>query len=107
MIVTLFAAMVLDQLVELSLAVPARGIEEPCFPMKAGDRLEYEFSATAELDFNLHYTAEGVVFPLDLKAVTEHAGQYVAPAEHSYCLMWTNKRSEPTTLEYRYRTYTH
>lgn len=104
--VLLLAALVLDQLVELSVGLKPRGIEEPCFAMSRGDRLDYQFSAGASLDFNLHYHADEVVFPEDLKDVEAREGSFVAPATGSYCLMWTNKQATPVDLEYRYRVYT-
>jgi hypothetical protein len=99
----LLAAMALEQWVENTRVLAPGAIEEPCFPMRKGDRLEYAFNSAAPLDYNLHYHAEGVVFPVDLKAVSRHEGQYFAPLEHSYCLMWTNKQAAPVELRYRYR----
>lgn len=52
------AGLVLNQLVELTVSVGPGAIEEPCFPLARNDRVEFEFSASAPLDFNLHYREE-------------------------------------------------
>jgi hypothetical protein len=101
----LIAALVLNQVVELTVSIAPGAIEEPCFPLARNDRLEFDFSAAAPLDFNLHYHEDGVFFPVDFRDVTGREGQYVAPAARSYCLMWTNKQSAPVELDYRYRIY--
>ena len=101
----LLAAMVLDQLVELTVPIKAGAIEEPCFHLDRDWRLEVEFTASAPLDFNIHYHEDGVHFPADLRAVSEWEGRYVAPAPRTYCLMWTNKQAMSVELDYRYRIY--
>jgi hypothetical protein len=101
----LLAALVLNQLVELSVSIEPKRFEEPCIPLEAGDRLEYEFRASAPLDFNLHYHETEVFYPVDVTDVTAREGSYVAPFAQTYCLMWTNKQAHPVDLEYRYRTY--
>lgn len=104
--ILLLAALVLDQLVELSVSIAPGRFEEPCIPMAAGDRLDYEFRASAPLDFNLHYHEAEVYYPVDERGVAAREGSYVAPRPQTYCLMWTNQQSRPVDLEYRYQTYT-
>ena len=106
-VIGILAALVLKELIELTVAVDPGGIEEPCFPLARGERLEYVFKAAAPLDFNLHFhDDDGVHFPVDLRGMATGEGQYVAPYDRTYCLMWTNKESSPVELEYQYRTYT-
>ena len=105
MTLALVAVMVLDQLVELSVPIEAGAFEEPCFHLDREQRLEVEFTASAPLDFNIHYHEDGVHFPADLRDVSQWEGHYVAPAPRTYCLMWTNKQSSPVELDYQYRIY--
>lgn len=100
------AALALGQPVELAVEIPTRGMEEPCFSLPEGSRLEFSFTATAPLDFNLHYHSDGVFFPIEKRAVLADAGQYISPLERTYCLMWTNKQQQPVELQYRYQIYT-
>jgi hypothetical protein len=104
----LLAAVVLGQLVELSVSLAPRDFEEPCFALSRGDRVDFGFKAAAALDFNLHYhdRTNQAWFPLDLKDVEAHEGTYVAPATATYCLMWTNKQATPVDFDYHYRVYT-
>jgi hypothetical protein len=104
--ILLLAALVLDQLIETSVSIAPGRFEEPCIPLEAGDRLDYEFRASAPLDFNLHYHETEVFFPVDVRDVATREGSYVAPAAQTYCLMWTNHQSHPVDLDYRYRSYT-
>lgn len=105
LVATVYAALALDQFVELTVTIPGKGIEEPCFGLEKDQRVDFEFTAAAPLDFNLHYHEDGVFFPLDEHDVTSKTGRFIAPARRTYCLMWTNKQGQPVELEYQYRIY--
>ena len=96
------AEIVRSQEQELELA--PRSNEEPCIKLKRNDLLEIYFSASAEVDFNIHYHLESQVrFPVNLKHQLEYKDSYIAPATRDYCLMWTNKNEQPVRLQYQYQ----
>ena len=102
----LLAALALIHHLEQTVSIEPGQIEEPCFSMQIAERLEFSFRGSAELDFNIHYLEDqSVSFPVDLKAVREEEGVFIAPAAHQYCLMWTNQSEEVIRLDYRYRLY--
>jgi hypothetical protein len=99
-------ALTLIQQIEQAVVVGPGSFEEPCLSLAMGQRLEFEFLAAADLDFNMHYHADsGVEFPLDMKAVRSKVGVYIAPRTRDYCLMWTNHSQLDVQLEYKYRIY--
>jgi hypothetical protein len=100
---SLLAALVLDQFLQLTVSLPAGRIEEPCFPMSTGDLVSYRFSADRPLDFNLHYHEGGVFYPRRADGIREGEGEFEAPAARTYCLMWANGGSTAATLEYEFR----
>ena len=54
-----------------------------------GDRVEYEFSATEPVDFNIHYhEGNAVVAPIGREKVYADSGVFVALIAQHYCLMW-------------------
>jgi hypothetical protein len=99
-------ALTLIQQSEQTMVVGPGASEEPCLVLAMGQRLEFEFLSAADLDFNMHYHADGEVkFPLDIKAVRSKSGVYIAPRTRDYCLMWTNNSQLDVQLEYKYRIY--
>ncbi len=104
---SLLLALSLGSLVESVVIVQPGHFEEPCFPMAAGERLEYGFTSSGAMDFNLHYhEGSGVHYPVRLKAVRAHSGDFVAESGQTYCLMWSNRGRTPVELDYHYRLYT-
>ena len=107
----LLAALALSQFVEQTVTVPAGRIEEPCFAMPAGARLEFGFASDVVLDFNLHYHVrdsdkrDEVVYPLRRNGVGTMSGNYQAETDQEYCLMWKNRQTVPAELRYHYRVY--
>ena len=72
--------------------VPARGFEEHCFELAAGESVRYRFRASDAVDFNLHYhRGADVVYPVRAAATQEHEGTYTAPFADAYCLTWERK----------------
>jgi hypothetical protein len=90
--------------VEHTVRIEAGKIEEPCFALAMVDRLEYSFTSDGPLDFNLHYhEGQGVYFPVEMKAVSTHAGTFISTGSRKYCLMWTNRGEVALELHYRYQ----
>ncbi len=91
---------------EREVTIIAGKIEEPCFAMALADRLEWEFSSDAPLDFNLHYHQEDAIFfPVDKKNLDQDQDVFIATGSRQYCMMWTNRGERPSGLRYRYRLY--
>jgi hypothetical protein len=94
------------QHLEREVELDAGKLEEPCFAMLLGDRLEFVFNSGEPLDFNLHYHQEDAIFfPVEKKNVRAHQGEYIASGSRQYCLMWTNRGDATATLNYRYQLY--
>ncbi len=76
--------------------------EEKCFFMRAGQSGQYEFSASAMLEFNLHFHTRYVRYLVDPVLLDEGSDQFVVPHNQTYCLMWTNNTEEEVALQYSY-----
>jgi hypothetical protein len=62
---------------------------EECRRLVAGDRLDYRFTSTAPLAFNIHYSdGNAVVMPITRDGVTADSGIYQPVAAQRYCLAW-------------------
>ena len=72
--------------------VPARGFEELCLELKAGDRVRYQFRSNADVDFNIHYhRGKEVFYPVKDTATRSAVALFTAPHADTYCLMWERK----------------
>ncbi len=66
---TAFAAAAPARLGHFALDVPARGFEEHCLKLAAGERIRYRFRATGAVDFNIHYhRGKDVHYPVKVDA---------------------------------------
>lgn len=82
------------------LDVPARGFEEHCLKLEAGERVRYRFRATGEVDFNIHYhRGNDVHYPVRTSASLTADALFVAPEGDDYCLMWERKGDGPVRIE--------
>lgn len=74
------------------LDVPARGFEEHCVKLAAGDLVRYRYAATADVDFNIHYHRGNEVFyPVKTSGSRSADNTFTAPLADTYCLMWERK----------------
>lgn len=94
-LLALFASPALASTAEkgpFQLDVPARGFDERCLALNAGERVRYRWSATGEVDFNIHWHRGDAVHYL-VKAAAARAAdaQFTAPHADTYCLMWERK----------------
>lgn len=79
----------------------AYAIHEECRSLAPGDRLDYSFSSTAPVAFNIHYhDSNAVLMPIARDAVTADSGIFQPVVRQEYCLMW-EARAAPVTLDYR------
>jgi hypothetical protein len=64
-------------------------VHEECLRVTPGEKIEYYFTSTFPLNFNIHYREGGtVVMPIVKDRVTEDAGIYAPRIAQDYCLMW-------------------
>ena len=69
--------------------------------MSVGERIEYYFTSTFPVDFNIHYHEAGaVVMPIAREKSLEDGGVFVAGIPQDYCLMW-EAGPAGATLDYR------
>jgi hypothetical protein len=88
---------------DTNVTVPANKAHEDCFKLALGQPVDFAFKSSVAMDFNLHCHEEGeVIYPIDLKGVSEHSGTFVADREQYWCLMWENKSSREVSLSYEF-----
>jgi hypothetical protein len=77
-----------------SIEVAGAGAGERCLKLEAGQTLRYRFSASAPVDFNIHYhRGDQVMMPVERNAVRTLDGVYRAESTEEYCLMWQRRES--------------
>lgn len=82
-------------------------IHEECALVRDGHRLQYHFTASADVEFNLHYhnAQQGrVIYLFGPSPVSSNPtdNQYAAPEPQVICLMWNNKGTDPIFLGYSF-----
>jgi hypothetical protein len=86
-------------------------VYEECVPLTAPQVMDYSFSATKPLEFNIHYHSDKVVYPVMGEAVQTWSGVFDPTSIHSFssseqppffCLMWTNPHDEEVGLNYEF-----
>ena len=84
-----------------TVSLPPAGAREECFGMQPSQQLNYEFTSTQPVDFNVHYHDKGEVFNPVLKdGVTADKGIFIADIEKPYCMMWTNNGMNRANVTY-------
>jgi hypothetical protein len=77
------------------------GVHEECRTLAPGDRLDYRFSSTAPVAFNIHYhDGNAIVIPITHEGVTADAGIFHPALRQDFCLTWEAGLTA-VTLEYR------
>ena len=78
-------------------------LHEECFRLDAEDRIDFYFTSTAEVAFNIHYhDAQAVVMPVAREHATEASGELVAYRKQTHCMMW-EAGAEAALIDYRVR----
>jgi len=78
-------------------------IHEECLRLAVGDRVEYDFSAAAPVDFNIHYhEGNAVLAPVVREKVHADSGMFAPRLAQDYCLMW-EAGPAGAVLDYRVR----
>jgi len=74
---------------------------EECVELAAGDRLDYRFTSTSPVAFNIHYhDRTTVVMPIVRDGVTADSGIFQPNTAREFCLMW-EAGAEPVLVSYR------
>jgi hypothetical protein len=74
---------------------------EECRALAPGDRLDYRFSSSSPVAFNIHYhDGKAVVMPLVREGVTADSGIFQPGTAQEYCLMW-EAGGAPVLVSYR------
>lgn len=89
---------------------PKRSYEE-CFELYPGETLEYSFTSSNPLDFNIHYHAvDGVKYPVDKKNIRTHKGtfvcneqKYYTEDQEAFCMIWENHGEAFVNLKVKFR----
>jgi hypothetical protein len=64
---------------------------EVCGPLKLQAAVHWQFSASHELDFNIHYhVGKEAVYPSLQKHIKQSSGLLPVSLAQDYCWMWTN-----------------
>ena len=88
----------------LRIEIGAGKIAEECFVLGQGERVDYQFSSSIAVDFNLHAHRGGEIYmPVDNKQTRSQSGTYSAPRREDYCMMWTNNGAVPAHLSGEWR----
>jgi len=78
-------------------------VHEECFRLDAGERIDFYFTSTAALAFNIHYhDANAVVMPVERARTAGESGEFAADRKEVYCMMW-EAGAESALVDYRVR----
>ena len=76
-------------------------LHEECMKLAPGDRMDYRFTSTGPVAFNVHYHAgNAVVMPVAREAITADSGIFQPALAQEYCVMW-EAGAAPVLLDYR------
>jgi hypothetical protein len=78
-------------------------IHEECLRVAAGERIDYSFTSTQPVDFNIHFHDTGVVvMPIVRDKILEDSLLFAPVIPQDYCLMW-EAGPAGATLDYQVR----
>jgi hypothetical protein len=74
---------------------------EECLALAPGDRLDYRFTSTSAVAFNIHYhESNAVIMPVVREGITADSGIFQPNAAREFCLMW-EAGAVPVLITYR------
>jgi hypothetical protein len=92
----------------LAEVIEAGDVHELCLLLGLDQSLDYTFTATQPLAFNIHYhTGNEVFYPVAERQSAAGEAIFVAESEQEYCLMWTNRTAGQVTLSAEYAVAHH
>ncbi|MEO8344182.1 MAG: hypothetical protein ABI607_00670 [Betaproteobacteria bacterium] len=75
-------------------------IEEECRAVTAGTKVDYRFSASAPVAFNVHFhKGNAVEYPVKVELTIGERGTFTAPSREEFCWMWTNSSKGNVIVE--------
>jgi hypothetical protein len=87
---------------ERQLTVAPGKFAEVCGKLNPPADVQWQFSASMPLNFNIHYhEGKAVKFPAKQDGVAEGSGKLGVEIQQDYCWMWTNKSANVATLQVR------
>ncbi len=73
---------------------------EVCGKLEKDSKVAWRFKGSAPSDFNIHYhVGNDVVYPENRKNIALAEGVLPVPRQDDYCWMWSNRATEPITIE--------
>src|SRR4030095_4148895 len=83
-------------------ALPAGKFVELCANLPNEQQIQWQYEATAPLDFNIHYHVEKtVVYPTKLAQTARSDGTLAVTVAQDYCWMWLNESNAAIELQTR------
>ncbi len=77
---------------------------EDCMELTPMNVLQYSFTSSKPLSFNIHYHEEGnVTYAVSKENTTSESGTFSPEKKQYYCLMWTNPLPETARLSYTFK----
>jgi len=74
---------------------------EHCLALAPGQVLDYRFTASRPLQFNVHYhVGREIVFPVPESELDAHAGKVTVDRPRNCCLMWVNRSQAPVHIDF-------
>lgn len=84
------------------LSVAPGGFVELCGTLKRGISVEWQWTSTTPVDFNVHFhEGKDVQYPTRLEQRQTAAGLLTITKEQDYCWMWRNASLEPAAISAR------
>lgn len=84
-------------------ALAPYAMHEECLRMASGERVEYYFTSTEPVDFNIHYHDAGaVLMPIVRDKTRDDSGVFAPRIAADYCLMW-EAGAAGAAIDYRVR----
>ena len=75
---------------------------EVCGKLSPGDSIRWEFTASAPVDFNIHYhVGKAAEFPAKQSQVSSGQDTLQVAVREDYCWMWSNKSSGRARIDVR------
>ena len=75
---------------------------EVCGKLDKGQAVRWRFESPQALHFNIHYhVGKDVVYPVQQAGTAKSEGRLAVALDQDYCWMWSNKSTQPATLQVR------
>lgn len=84
---------------ERQLSVAPGKFAEICGPLKAGQKIDWNYRSDAPLNFNIHYhLGKEVHYPARVEQSAQQQGSLAVQSAQDYCWMWSNKSRQAVQL---------